>query len=282
VYIMVNGARLFFDTAGSGLGVEAERMAVRRPLLVLHGGPGFDHTSMRPYFDRFADTHQVFYLDHRGNGRSGGAPTTWRLDQWGDDIAEFCNQLGLTRPIVFGQSFGGMVAMAYATRHPDGPEKLILSSTAARMRLDDTYAMMEQLGGAEAAEIARRFWTEPSEQNISTYLKTCLPLYNPPGDADIAAAMRKRAIMRMRVMFDFVAGEQRTMDFREGLAKIHCPTMVVVGDLDPITPVACAREIAESLPGGVGRLEIFEGCGHGVHRDRPDEAEALLRDFLKG
>ena len=282
MYIMVNGARLFFDTAGSGLGVEAERMAVRRPLLVLHGGPGFDHTSMRPYFDRFADTHQVFYLDHRGNGRSGGAPTTWRRDQWGDDIAEFCNQLGLARPIVFGQSFGGMVAMAYATRHPDGPEKLILSSTAARMRLDDTYAMMEQLGGAEAAEIARRFWTEPSEQNISTYLKTCLPLYNPPGDADIAAAMRKRAIMRMRVMFDFVAGDQRTMDFREGLAKIHCPTMVVVGDLDPITPVACAREIAESLPGGVGRLEIFEGCGHGVHRDRPDEAEALLRDFLKG
>jgi proline iminopeptidase len=280
VYILVNGVRLFFDTVGSSLAIEGDRMAVRRPLIVLHGGPGFDHSAMRPYFDRFADTHQVFYLDHRGNGRSGGQHDTWKLDQWGDDIAEFCNQLGLTRPIVFGQSFGGMVAQAYATRHPDGPEKLILSSTAARMRLDDTYAMMAQLGGPEAADVARKFWTEPSEQNIAAYIKICMPLYNPPGDTDIAAAMRKRAIMRFRVMFDFVAGEQRTMDFREALAKIVCPTLVIAGDLDPITPPACAQEIFDHLPEGVRRLEIFKGCGHGVYRDRPDEGEALLREFL--
>jgi proline-specific peptidase len=281
VYIWVNGARLFFDTAGSSLAVEAERMAARRPLIVLHGGPGFDHTAMRPYFDRFADTHQVIYLDHRGNGRSGGQHDTWKLDQWGDDIAEFCNQLGLTRPIIFGQSFGGMVAQAYATRHPDGPEKLILSSTAARMRLEDTYAMMEKLGGADAAKTARQFWEDPNEQNIAAYIKICMPLYNPPGDVDIAAAMRKRAIMRFRVMFDFVAGEQRTMDFREALANVKCPTLVVAGALDPITPVVCAQEIIESLPEGVGRLEVFENCGHGAHRDRPDEAEAMLRAFLK-
>ena len=43
---------------------------VKRPtLIVLHGGPGFDHASLRPYFDRFSDSHQVIYLDHRGNGR---------------------------------------------------------------------------------------------------------------------------------------------------------------------------------------------------------------------
>jgi len=280
MYLTVNGARLFFDTVGPSLGVEEDRMAQRPTLIALHGGPGFDHSSMRPYFDRFADTHQVIYLDHRGNGRSGGEPDTWNLDQWGDDIAAFCAELGIEKPVVFGQSFGGMVAMAYATRHPDGPGKLVLSSTAARMHLEATYAMMEKLGGADAAGIARKFWNDPSLAGADNYMAKCMPLYNPAG-AEGAAAIRARAIMRLKVMFHFITDEQRGMDFRAALARVTCPTLVLVGDVDPITPVVCAEEIAAALPAALGRLEVFKGCGHGVHRDQPEQGEAALRAFLK-
>ncbi len=207
MYIEVNGARLFFDTVGSALAVDGERMAERPALIVLHGGPGFDHSLMRPYFDRFADTHQVIYLDHRGNGRSGGEPRTWRLDQWGDDIAAFCDTLGIVKPAVLGLSFGGMVAMAYATRHPDHPSKLILSSTAARLDLEATYAMMERLGGERAAEVARRFWSDPSPEIAGEYMAVCMPLYNP-GDDPAFAQARARAITRFEVMFDFIQREQ--------------------------------------------------------------------------
>ena len=64
------GVRLFFDVVGSSLEPTDEEMVARPTLLLLHGGPGFDHSSFRPYFDQFADTHQVVYLDHRGQGRS--------------------------------------------------------------------------------------------------------------------------------------------------------------------------------------------------------------------
>ena len=100
MFLTVNGARLFFDTVGSSLAVGDDAMSERPALIVLHGGPGFDHSLMRPWFDRFADTHQVIYLDHRGNGRSGGEADTWRLAQWGGDIAAFCDQLGLVQPVV--------------------------------------------------------------------------------------------------------------------------------------------------------------------------------------
>src|SRR5450432_4361616 len=98
MYLTVNGAPLFFDTVGAHLAIDGERMAERPTLLVLHGGPGFDHSLMRPYFDRFADTHQVIYLDHRGNGRSGGESKDWTLPQWGDDIAGLCAALGIDKP----------------------------------------------------------------------------------------------------------------------------------------------------------------------------------------
>jgi pimeloyl-ACP methyl ester carboxylesterase len=279
MFLSVNGARLFFDTLGPSLALEDDGMKPRPALIALHGGPGFDHSSMRPYFDRFADTHQVFFLDHRGNGRSGGEPATWTLGQWGDDLAAFCDELGIEKPAVFGQSFGGMAAMAFATRHPDKVGKLILSSTAARMRLEDTYQIMERLGGPEAAAIARRFWDDPTPRGANEYMTKCMPLYNPTG-GEAAAAIRARAIMRLEVMFSFIQGAQRTMDFLPALGRITSPTLVLVGGLDPITPVVCAEEIFAALPPGLGRLEVFDKAGHGVHRDEPDAAEAVLRAFL--
>lgn len=278
MYLTVNGARLFFDTVGSQLAIDGARMAERPALLVLHGGPGFDHALMRPYFDRFADTHQVIYLDHRGNGRSGGEPDSWRLDQWGDDIAAFCDALGVVKPAVYGLSFGGMAAMAYATRHPEHPGRLVLASTAARMDLPATYAAMQALGGERAEAIARRFWSEPSAEAAKEYMAVCMPFYNPRPSLDPLGV--QRAIMRTEVMFHFIVGEQRSMDMRSDLGRIACPTLVTAGGLDPITPVACSRAIAAALPDGLGELEVFEAAGHGVHRDEPERAEASLRRFL--
>ncbi len=283
MFAEINGARIFFDTVGSKFAIDGERMRERQSLIVMHGGPGFDHSTMRPYFDRFADTHQVIYIDHRGNGRSTGAPDTWTLAQWGDDVKALCDALGIEKPAVFGNSFGGMVAIAYAARHPDHPAKLILSSTAARLRLDITYRMLEERGGKEAHAIAQKFWTAPDAQAMADYLRVCIPLYNPPNaySAAVAQAFR-RAVMRPEVSSHFILGEMRTMDLRAGLAKVECPTLITAGDYDPITPVACAEEIFEALPKGIAMLEVAKGAGHGVHRDAPEETETIYRRFLAG
>ncbi len=278
MFIELDSARVFFDSVGSSLAIDGDAMRGRQALVVLHGGPGFDHSILRPYFDRFADEYQVIYIDHRGNGRSTGAPETWRLAHWGDDVKAVCDRLGIVKPLVYGLSFGGMVAMAYATRHPEHPARLVLASTAARMELVATYKMMEQLGGLAARQIAERFWSDPTEEAAAEYITVCMPLYNPIGAT--SAEARTRAITRFEVMFHFIGGEQRTMDMTADLAKVICPTLVLAGGLDPITPVICSRNIFEGLRRGIGELEVFEGAGHGVHRDEPERAEARLRAFF--
>lgn len=281
MFITVNGARIFFDTVGSSLAIDGERMREKQTMIVMHGGPGFDHSTLRPYFDRFADTHQVLFIDHRGNGRSSGEPATWTLAQWGDDVKALCDALGIVKPVVYGNSFGGMVAMAYATRHPEHPGKLILSSTAARMRFDVTFDIFEKHGGKEARAIAERFWTTLNDTDFAEYSRVCMPLYNPPGDVTEAqAAARRRAITKLDMMRHFSTGEIKTMDAVAALAKVHCPTLILAGAYDPVTPVVCAQQIADSLPKGVAKLEVFADAGHGVHRDQPDRAEAVMRAFL--
>jgi pimeloyl-ACP methyl ester carboxylesterase len=132
MHVLVNGVRLFFDVEGAGLVPDGPVMREKPTLLLLHGGPGFDHSIYKPAYSALADIAQVIYLDHRGNGRSEDGPReSWNLAQWGDDVRAFCEVLGIVSPIVLGASFGGMVALAYATRHPAHPSKLVLISTEA-------------------------------------------------------------------------------------------------------------------------------------------------------
>jgi pimeloyl-ACP methyl ester carboxylesterase len=279
MHVDVGTARVFFDVVGPKLVIDGERMAERATLIVMHGGPGFDHSTLRAFFDRFADTHQVIYIDHRGNGRSTGEPETWTLARWGDDVKAFCDALSIEKPVVYGNSFGGMVAMSYAARHPEHPARLILSSTAGRLRLAVTYAMMEARGGVEARAVAERFWTQPDEAAMNEYMAVCMPLYNPkPNPGEMAA--RKRALMRPAVSSHFILGEMRTMDLLGGLSRVTAPTLILAGVHDPITPLACSEEILAALPDGAAEMVVFDDAGHGVHRDDPDRAEAVLRRFL--
>lgn len=282
MFIDLARCRLFFDVVGPGLAAGPADMAQRPTLICLHGGPGFDHTTLRPYFDRFADTHQVIYIDHRGNGRSSGDFADMTLDQWADDVAHFCTALGIEKPVVLGQSFGGMVAMHYAARHPHGPSKLVLSSTAARMRYDVTLQVFARLGGDEAVQVARAMLDNPSAETFARYEQVCLPLYNPKPKPDAAAAAAaSRVIRKDAVTVHFFKNELQTMDLRPSLSAIACPVLVIASGHDPITPTVCGEELAAAI-GTQARLELFPHCGHGSYRDDPAGTEAVLRTFLAG
>ena len=155
---------------------------------------------------------------------------------------------------------------------------MILSSTAAQFRLDETVKIKREHGGERAAEVSHQFFSNPSQGAYDTYGKVCLPLYSNP-NAPEASAFRERAIERPEVALHFFADEMATMDMRAEIANINCPTLVIGGTLDPVTPTLCSQVITDSI-GENACLQMFEGCGHGPHRDDPDGAEKVMRHFL--
>jgi len=280
MYARVNGVRLFFDIDGAKLVPDGPRMREKPTLILLHGGPGFDHSSYKPSFAPLAEVAQLVYLDQRGQGRSDKSdPAHWTLAQWADDVRGLCDELGIEKPIVFGQSFGGMVAMAYAGRHPDHPGKLVFSSTSARHELALMLRRFEQRGGPEVAAAARRFWEDPCRETLPDYLRLAMPVYSrSPGDPDAIARVR----WALDVLFHFAQGESRTMDLLPGLANVRCPTLVLGGEIDPICPIEMQAEIAAALPAQHVRFERLPDCGHGVFRDDPALGFALIREFILG
>src|SRR4029453_16253636 len=164
--VSIGDVRLFVDVDGAKLVPEGMSMRERPTLVMVHGGPGFDHTPFKARYASLTEIAQLLYYDHRGNGRSeDGLPERWNLDQWADDLRTLCDVLGIEHPIVFGTSFGGFVALNYALRHPDHPAKLVLSSTAARIQLNRSVAMFERLGGGDVRSGAERFFEEPTAEN---------------------------------------------------------------------------------------------------------------------
>ena len=281
MHITINGARLFFDTLGAKLVPDGPRMRERPTLLLLHGGPGGDHSMFRPRFDELADVAQLVFLDHRGNGRSERrTPEEWTLAQWGDDVRGFCDALGIEKPIVLGYSFGGMVLQAYATRHPGHAGKLVFYSTSPQVDREENYAVFERLGGKHARAVAEARWKTPNPDTQRAYIEVCYPLYNRRGARDPNAALR--SIDNNDVAFHFGGpdGEAVKLDYRPALACVQCPSLVVGGEDDPITPISRSERLAASLPAHLVRFERFANAGHGVHNDDPAGAMALLRDFI--
>lgn len=191
MHVSVNGVRLFFDVEGAKLVPDGPGMRQKPTLLLLHGGPGFDHSIYKPAYSALADIAQIVYLDHRGNGRSEDGPReSWHLAQWGDDVRAFCDALGITDPIVLGASFGGMVALAYATRHPNHPSKLVLISTEAAgdTYLDRRVALFERFGGPEVGALARRRFLDADSPRIR--------LRSTPGENSPSLSIRGRRATR--------------------------------------------------------------------------------------
>jgi len=276
VRVRVGDVRLYFDVVGSGLVPEGRTMRERPLVLCLHGGPGFDHSFLKQWLTPLADEAQLVFLDHRGQGRSDeSTPERWNLDTWINDVRHFCDALGIQRPILLGQSFGGIVALGVAIRHPGFPGMLIVSSSTARLRLDRALPMFEALGGVRARAVAEAFFTDPNEEHFEGFMRTCLPLYNrTPIDPEALARVR----MRPEVAFHFFRGEALSYDWSGELSGIRCPALILAGDADPITTVPDHEEMATSIHGS--RLEVFAGAGHGVFRDKPNEALAVIRQFI--
>jgi proline iminopeptidase len=204
---------------------------------------GADHTGLKPRFGELSDVAQIVYYDHRGQGRSDrSAPDRWNHDQWADDLVALCDALGIVEPVVFGVSFGAIVALHYAVRHPGHAGRLILDSGAAVADNDERLAMFGRLGGPEAVAAAVAFFDHADAETLTAYFTTCMPLYSRHTPPD-AAEQRARGMPHANfdVFRHWQAGEERTYDLRGSLDRITCPVLVLAGEDDPICPAVGSR-----------------------------------------
>jgi proline iminopeptidase len=278
--VRVGDVRLYFDVEGPGLVPDGLRMAGRRTVVLVHGGPGADHSVFKPWLSPLADTAQLVYLDLPGSGRSDrGDPARWEWDRWAEDVADFCDALEIESPVLLGTSCGGWVALTCALDHPGAVAGIVLDSVMPATH-EQTLAVFARTGGPEVVAIARRFFAgETGEEIAEAWRERCLPLCTrraPGALEDVVARMERNPEVEWRLR----TGQMAPFDVWDRLAELDCPVLVLAGEDDPMTPASQAARLATGLVNAPVTFESYPFCGHGVFREVPDEALAATRRFL--
>lgn len=268
--VSVGDLDLFYEAVGQG-----------PPSLVgLHGGPGLDGSKLRHQLAPLAEVAQVVVPDQRGHGQSDyGSSETWNLAAWAADVKSLSEELAIEHPVVLGVSFGGFVAQRYAATYPEHPAGLILISTSPRFASRaELVERFREVGGKEAADVFGRAYDSPSEETSEEWRRVLGPLMSLRKDPALDR-LRAARIETGDVNRHFLP-EGKAMDLRPGLQAVRCPTLVLVGEHDPLIPVHLAQEIVEAVPDGLARLELVPEASHDVLADNPSASYGAIRGFL--
>jgi proline iminopeptidase len=285
-YISINGHELYVREVGAG-----------HPLVVLHGGPDFNHNYLLPEMDRLADACRLIYYDQRGRGRSaaGVRPEDVSIESEMADLDHLRRHVRRTSVAVLGHSWGAILAMEYATRHPDNVSHLILMNTAPasgheverfrqvlRMsRPPGDVEMMRaistsdryQAGDLEArADYYRIHFrvTVPRPENLEQIVGRLQSDFTP-STVRTALAIEERLYEQTWTTADY--------DLIPRLQNLSVRALVLHGDQD-FVPVEMAARIADAIPGA--RLAVLRGCGHFSFLEDPQQVHDQITALIDG
>jgi proline iminopeptidase len=251
------------------------------PVIVANGGPGLSHIYMlqNNVWTRLSHSRQIVFYDQRGTGKSKrvSPDAPFDMDAQVADMEAVRAKFGFQKLDLVGDSYGGLLAMAYAAAHPEHIEKLILSDSAApawkdivRVLPDVFPDVLEQIAareknaaGTNAADQRIRdhfLMLFYSEANRDAYLAGVKDLESVP---QVSAAVQKAT---------------RALDLTPELPKFNFPTMVITGRYDMnVTPLT-AWNIYKAIPGA--KFVVFEKSGHLPSYEEPDKYVRVVDAFL--
>ena len=279
-----------------GLTTEDGRtLAYRRegsgPALVCHGGgPGFS-ASYLGNLGGVDERLELILLDPRGTGGSDrpADSSAYAIEDYVDDLEELRRHLGLERLNLLGHSHGGVIAIAYAARHPERVERLILASTLARWAPGQEEAMQESMAShagepwyadAKAALEAEQAGEFTTDEEMYELAFREFPFYF--AHFDDAARGYLEALHAEATNADtlryFNTEIFPAFDLRPDLERITAPTLVIAGAEDFITGPPSASEIEQGLA-DVSKV-IIPGCGHFVFFEAPEAFGEAVASFL--
>jgi proline iminopeptidase len=264
-------------------------------IIVLHGGPDFDHSYLLPDMDRLSDSYRLIYYDQRGRGRSaeGVRPEDVTLDSDIADLEKVRQYFKLDSVVLLGHSWGTVLALEYALRYPQRVSRMILMNPAPASTDDFKQFRKERLErlGSDADRLnamrASAAYQEGDPDAVAAYYRILFKQgLNRPADlekviARLRGSFTREGVLKARAVEDRLMSDSwlsPTYDLLPKLKTLKIPTLVIYSDHDFI-PAATAAHITQSIPNA--RLVTLKDCGHFSYLECPvavrEEIDALFR-----
>lgn len=265
----INGTMIWWELNGSG------------PTVVQVGGAVSAHEGYETVTPVISKHLEVLDYDHRGYGASARPAQRYDARTWCDDLVALLDHVGRDRVHVHGGSMGSFIAIEFALRHPERVERLVLGAGAVA-RCDGmgvshfrVWQHLARAYGVDSSELAEELVNKAfSRQHIDEH-----------GLDQLTASMRESAARNASThVFLDACQLMIDADVVDALAELRCPTLVMVGSEDVLTPLhggpagVGAADVASRIPNA--ELIVFHGSGHGHYAEQPDESNRAILEFL--
>jgi len=250
------------------------------PVIIANGGPGLSHIYMlqNDVWTRLSRNRLIVFYDQRGTGKSQrvSPDAPFGMDAQIADMEAIRARFGFQKFDLVGDSYGGLLAMAYAAAHPEHIEKMILSDSAAPAWKDIVHILpdvfpdvMEQIAASQKSSPR----TDPDE-GIRNHFR--MLFYSEANrDAYLAGAKDLGATPKVGAA---VQKATRTLDLTPELPKFKFPTLVITGRYDMNVAPLTAWNIYKAIPGA--KFVVFEKSGHLPSYEEPDKYVQVVDAFL--
>jgi pimeloyl-ACP methyl ester carboxylesterase len=232
----------------------------REALVLIHGAGG-DHLSWPSQIRRLAG-YRVYTPDLPGHGKSRRHGLQ-RISAYAEILIDWLNKLDLPRVFLCGHSMGGAIALWIAVNYPERIKGLILIGTGARLPVNLT--MIEDLSDAQVY--------------ATTVNNICRWSFSIHADPRTITSVKKQML---NTRPSVLQGDFRACDafnLTDQLGKVQSPTLIVVGEMDKMTPLRFSEELEEGIPDA--DLIVLPQTGHMVPLEKPKSTTELARTFLK-
>jgi 3-oxoadipate enol-lactonase len=240
-----------------------------RPAVLLHHSLAGTLALFDELAARLAGRYRVVRFDARGHGASETTPAPYDFETLTADVVALLDHLGIGRAHFLGLSMGGMIGQYMGLLHPDRVASLMLVSTTSRIPPEAHAIWDERIAAVTAAGMAGQV-----AGSITRWLSPTARTERPDLVHRLATSIEATPLEG----FVGWARAIRELDVTDRLGAITAPTLVVVGALDPGTPVAAAEAIHARIPGS--RLVVMPGLSHMLPIEAPDAFGAIVDDFL--
>jgi 3-oxoadipate enol-lactonase len=260
-----NGVRLYYEIEGTG------------PRLLCISGTGSDLRNRPRLSDGpIAAQFEALIYDQRGLGQSGVPEGPYSMAQYADDAAALLDAVGWKDCLVFGASFGGMVAQELALRHPGRVRRLVLACTSSGGAGGSSYPLHEMAALAvdqrfiRQLEITDTRWDEAWRAEHPAQVDVFRDLFKPDAP-DVTDEATRGAALQLEA--------RRHHDTADRLGQISCPTLIAAGRFDGLAPPANSEFLAQAIPGA--ELAFFDG-GHIFLLQDPTALPAVIAFLSRG
>jgi proline iminopeptidase len=264
----------------------------KKPLVLLHGGPGSTHNYFE-ILDKLSvlDNRQLIMYDQLGCGNSyvEGHPELWNLKTWMDELKEIRKHLNLNEMHILGQSWGGMLEIAYISdEKPEGIKSVILSSTLSESQLWGKeqhrrikYLSQEDQDAIEAAEKSGNYDTKEYALANEHFMKRHCNYIIDEHTPECLTRKKKFGNEAYNVAWgpnEFTpVGNLKDFNYTEKLKEWKVPSLIISGTSDLCSPLV-AKTMYDKIPGA--RWELFEDSRHCVFADQNEKYIKLLIEWL--